>query len=325
MCITFSLYLLLPLTPNMCCSTVPGATRKHPNPGAATGAMTTYKRPPKQSVRRREAMFSSNDALPGQEEELVLHALPAEVSVDNRTDQEARGYLEWVSCPIFLENSQLTVLQAEMIMTTYPYPVPPPPGTFAEPRSLPVFTARPAAHAPELPPSATAALQASVDRNTLHLQQLLVCVGAAEPAVPLRPATSSSFQLPPVHAQPEPLLIRTPTSSPSSQPTSCAGSPVSNIPPSYRSLVFADGTRLRFMESQVPDPPPTTFSDNIPRLNAIWDGCALHPADESPLIINGKHIPLIYWPQVYKYWKADQWKGTKGKWFEWKVKTTQCL
>ncbi|KAH7903549.1 hypothetical protein BJ138DRAFT_1120269 [Hygrophoropsis aurantiaca] len=51
----------------------------------------------------------------------------------------------------------------------------------------------------------------------------------------------------------------------------------------------------------------------------MWDDQTEHWGHDSPLKIHGKHIALVYWPELYKYWKQGQWQGTKSKWFEFKV------
>jgi hypothetical protein len=87
-----------------------------------------------------------------------------------------------------------------------------------------------------------------------------------------------------------------------------------------RSLVLGNGHCLQFTLDDVPDPPAVSFANDIPRLNGMWDDTTLHWSGESCLVIGGLPIPVVYWPDVYRYGKKDQWKGTKAKWFEWKVR-----
>lgn len=84
-------------------------------------------------------------------------------------------------------------------------------------------------------------------------------------------------------------------------------------------IKFRDNTTLAFTQAEVPDPPAVSFADNLPKLNAMWDDSPEHWGGESCLSISGRAIPLVYWPEVYRYGKKHQWKGTKGKWHEWKV------
>ena len=67
--------------------------------------------------------------------------------------------------------------------------------------------------------------------------------------------------------------------------------------------------------------------------------CVLYPkgpllygamAPNQELLIHGCPIALIYWKDVYTAksgisWKPSQWKGIKGKWFEWKVSVYKNL
>jgi hypothetical protein len=86
-----------------------------------------------------------------------------------------------------------------------------------------------------------------------------------------------------------------------------------------RELILGNSHAIRFTLEGIPDPPAVSFATNLPRLNSMWDDTTPHWCGSSPLIISGHPIPVVYWPEVYKYGKKDQWKGTKAKWFEWKV------
>jgi hypothetical protein len=66
----------------------------------------------------------------------------------------------------------------------------------------------------------------------------------------------------------------------------------------------------------------SVISHFIFMLFSIGCGMTCQPMylDGNPVIsIQGHPITLVCWPKVYHYWKQDQWKGTKAKWFEWKV------
>jgi hypothetical protein len=70
-----------------------------------------------------------------------------------------------------------------------------------------------------------------------------------------------------------------------------------------------------------------TFAQDIPRLNGMWDDMTPHWSGSSVLVIRGRPIPIMYWREVYMYAKEkkNQWKGTKAKWFEWKVSFAHSL
>ncbi|KAH7904262.1 hypothetical protein BJ138DRAFT_1073587 [Hygrophoropsis aurantiaca] len=104
------------------------------------------------------------------------------------------------------------------------------------------------------------------------------------------------------------------TSSPSAETSRSECRPLD-----HRQIRFQNGVTLTFTSSDVPDPVAISFADNIPRLNAMWDDTAPHWGHESVLHVKGVPVPIAYWPDLYKYWKGDQWKGTKKKWYEWKV------
>lgn len=106
----------------------------------------------------------------------------------------------------------------------------------------------------------------------------------------------------------------------SAQPSSLAETPASaSYVDSTRSFKLLNSSVFTFTQSQVPDPPAISFATDIPRLNAMWDDNPNHWRGESVPVIEGFPIPLVYWPEIYRYGKKNQWKGTKGKWFEWKA------
>ncbi|KAG1782527.1 hypothetical protein EV702DRAFT_961133 [Suillus placidus] len=84
-------------------------------------------------------------------------------------------------------------------------------------------------------------------------------------------------------------------------------------------LRLGDGTTVSFTVSSIPDPVAVTFIQNIPRLNAMWDDVSLHWEGKSILCIEGRPIPLVYWPKIYHYGKEHQWQGTKARWTDWRV------
>ena len=94
---------------------------------------------------------------------------------------------------------------------------------------------------------------------------------------------------------------------------------VSDQQVSRRRLILGDGTCLVFTEADVPDPPTTTFADNIPRLNRMWDDTSTYWNRESVLVIHGHPIPIIHWPDVYKRWRRGDWDTIKSNYVDWKV------
>lgn len=54
----------------------------------------------------------------------------------------------------------------------------------------------------------------------------------------------------------------------------------------------------------------------------MWDDTTSHWKGSSVLVIQGHPIAITYWREIYSYAKSkkNQWKGTKAKWFEWKVR-----
>jgi hypothetical protein len=64
-------------------------------------------------------------------------------------------------------------------------------------------------------------------------------------------------------------------------------------------LSLGNGMTIIFTEDNVPAPPTTTFTDNIPRLNSMWDDTSVHWNQDSVLKIFGHPIALSYWPEVY--------------------------
>jgi len=212
--------------------------------------------------------------------------------------------------------------QADHIAENYPYPPPPSPSTPAACQLSP-------AAAPATNGAHTEQLELA---NHQLLQQILVRLegpAAAAPSSPINvlvhplpismtPAVLSLTAPEPTLAQVEAVSART-VLTPSGRAANTVNAPKPN-PTSlkHRELVLGNGCRLRFMESEVPDPPAVSFTENVPRLNAMWDDTSPYWNRESVVSIQGHPIALVYWPDVYKYWRGDQWKGTKARWCDWK-------
>ena len=86
-----------------------------------------------------------------------------------------------------------------------------------------------------------------------------------------------------------------------------------------RTLVLGNGHAITFTAQDVPPPPTTTFTDNIPRLNSMWDDTSMFWDQDSVLRILGHPIALVYWPIVYTRWRTGDWDTLKTQYGHWKV------
>ncbi|KDR83110.1 hypothetical protein GALMADRAFT_276082 [Galerina marginata CBS 339.88] len=98
-----------------------------------------------------------------------------------------------------------------------------------------------------------------------------------------------------------------------------------------RTITLAKGQKVTFTQNDVRDPPALSFANlgaDLPVLNSMWDDVTEHWRGSSPLRIHGVPIPVVYWKDVYTSkgvpkgevpWMPKQWKGTKSKYFDWKV------
>jgi hypothetical protein len=84
-------------------------------------------------------------------------------------------------------------------------------------------------------------------------------------------------------------------------------------------LDLADG-QLRYLPTEIPDPPALSFAHDLARLDRLWDDRSPQWDNTSPLYIQGKSIALVHWPTVYRHRGTKQWRGIKQRWFEWKVR-----
>ncbi|KAG2029249.1 hypothetical protein BDR03DRAFT_881359 [Suillus americanus] len=50
----------------------------------------------------------------------------------------------------------------------------------------------------------------------------------------------------------------------------------------------------------------------------MWDDTSPYWEQESVLMIEGCPIPIVYWPDVYRYGKYSQWQGSKSQWTGWR-------
>jgi hypothetical protein len=192
----------------------------------------------------------------------------------------------------------------------YPCPVSPPTPVAAHDA---VSQAQPAPQ----PETVVAAIQPTRDLGAMlqqtqaQLSNLLSQMGSAQP---LGLPGDSEHMVPVPPSRTQVCSPPSPGQLPESWPTLSA---TMSFP--ERSLTLGNGIILQFTAESVPDPPAVSFANNIPRLNSMWDDKTDYWCGTSPLVVSGHPIPVSYWPEMYKYGKKDQWKGTKAKWFEWKV------
>ena len=175
--------------------------------------------------------------------------------------------------------------------------------------------------------SSTTSLKEGIDTAKAMLGEILAHLPAA------RASSTASFSLdsfgtvsacaPPL-AQP---FVSDPTPAKVTPLTVAESLPLPvQAPPlqSTRSITLKHtGITVTFTEADVVDPPALRFAVDIPHLNQMWDDDPIHWRGDSPLIIKGVPIPLVYWKQVYyskgRPWRQGNWKGIKGQWFNWKV------
>ena len=91
--------------------------------------------------------------------------------------------------------------------------------------------------------------------------------------------------------------------------------PAAAIDPKHLVIVKLGDEEFACDHTQVNDPPMRHFSNNISGLFEHW-----HCSDY--LVVNGRGIPIKYWPEFYKAkkgFKAGAWKAIRVEWGNWKV------
>lgn len=93
------------------------------------------------------------------------------------------------------------------------------------------------------------------------------------------------------------------------------------------SLKLGDGTVIHYNSSQVQDPIPHSFLNDIATIARLWDDTRpeWNPGSTDMVKINCHTIALRYWPQIYKHSGTERWKGFKDRWTKWKVRLFFCL
>ena len=91
--------------------------------------------------------------------------------------------------------------------------------------------------------------------------------------------------------------------------------PASAIDPEKVVTVMLGDEEFAFDRTTVNDPPAKHFSEDIDGLFEQWNNSDL-------LVVNGRSIPIKYWPQFYqakKGIKSGAWKAIRVEWGNWKV------
>jgi hypothetical protein len=92
------------------------------------------------------------------------------------------------------------------------------------------------------------------------------------------------------------------------------------FPPGNTTVILQTGRKIiSFRSDDIPDPPVRSFAKNIPELDRMWDDASPQWSGTSLLVIRGNHIPVKYWPDVYKYRRSPQWTGIKQRWHQHRV------
>jgi len=87
------------------------------------------------------------------------------------------------------------------------------------------------------------------------------------------------------------------------------------IDPEKVATVMLGDEEFAFDRTAVDDPPAKHFSEDIDGLFKQWN-------DSNLLVVNGRGIPIKYWPQFYqakKGIKSGAWKAIRVEWGNWKV------
>lgn len=232
-----------------------------------------------------------------------------ERSKDLRTPQEIDGVLPWVCTTIVstdIETDASGLCQAQVISSTHPY------------NSETEVTNETAAI---MPPWQTESTISTVSSQVhLHSQVMLSLVETLIFQIAQQVSTKIITQL---GMQVVATNLTAPVDPEAPHKESLvhhsSHKPAQDAANVMRDLRLGDGTTVSFSISSIPDPVAVTFVQDIPRLNAMWDDTSSHWGGESVLSIEGYPVPIVYWPNIYRYGKAGQWQGMKSRWTEWRV------
>ena len=79
--------------------------------------------------------------------------------------------------------------------------------------------------------------------------------------------------------------------------------------------ITLESTTLTFDINVVPDPPPTSFADNVDLLFSEW-------YQSQRVIVAGQGIPIRHWDELYHKKagvKQFVWRSMRSNWNNWKV------
>ena len=80
------------------------------------------------------------------------------------------------------------------------------------------------------------------------------------------------------------------------------------------------GLSIIVQSADIPEPPLLRLRGSIAAINAIWDDNPETWNESSPLRINGVSIPLVFWPDLYRYRSSERWSRVKQRWSDFKVR-----
>ncbi|KAJ3892985.1 cytochrome P450 [Lentinula edodes] len=300
----------------------PGARRSHKgshicqdNPTGMSS--TAEKKPAKKKsayTKRREALFGDSE-----------DSGPIQRSKDMRTEQEKKEMLDWAAemSKEFIDfQTPREVTESEPL---YPTPAVREKKIEAQLSAILDFVrtgytpgVSEVLHAASFqPPTTLGQVTTPTIVSGVDLQCRLIAAPSQQVNIESLPITtlSSKPSASPLSA-PAPFTDISPVQSPQQLPLTIAPTKTSST---TKEIILANGTHIRFVSSDVPDPILVSFSDDIPKLVRMWDDAAPgYIANECLLKIKGYGIPLRLWEQAYKYGGDGRWKGTKDKWGKWK-------
>ncbi|KAF8907238.1 hypothetical protein CPB84DRAFT_1843947 [Gymnopilus junonius] len=180
------------------------------------------------------------------------------------------------------------------------------------------------------PAAQNSLMKQSIESTNLQLARLIEHITAS----PSQPVITSTAHHVPLSMLSDVSMTSKPSATTSDLPGTAPAPSPAMLPPIFaqdeglaqptRTLTLGNGRKLVFTADDIPSPPAVSFAHDIPTLNKMWDDTSEHWDNNSQLWIKGIPIPIIYWKDIYTSkpnvnWKPRQWKGIKGKCFNWKV------
>ncbi|KAG6819066.1 hypothetical protein H0H93_015785 [Arthromyces matolae] len=273
----------------------PGARRNHRGPRDGSKSA-----PLKQSYKRQLDLFSS-DVAPSS-----ILTVSSKSTTFVRTEEEKNGIISW----------------AKRFANANPY---------KDPDSVDVVVESTSGIGSVLSEQSILQLAATVSQlcqavTTNGSSSLVPPVLTSQPPL-LSPHPSSSLIPPPPPSQPtllaphQSFLPNEPLSLDSDivMSESPCSEPLHKLPQATRTLQLGNGIILTLTKDGIPEPPTTSFTNDVLRLNAMWDDKSSHWQGKSDLTIAGHPIALVYWRDVYSYWLPQYWTSIKTRWSEWRL------